>query len=153
MFSALISFLGGSAFRAIWGEVAQYFTNKQEHQQEIEAMKLQAEIADKAHANEMDKLRTLSELGIKEIEAKADGELNLKDADAFIEAMKTINQKSGIKKIDGWNASIRPLAATTAILIWWFCIYKQGFVISEWDKELVGAILGFYFAHRQFAKK
>ena len=153
MFSALFSFLGGSAFRASWGEIAQFVQNKQEHAQELEAMKLQAEIADKTHAQEMEKLRTLSELGIKEIEAKSDGELNLKEADAFIEAMKTMNRKSGIRWVDGWNAAIRPLAATTAIAIWWLCLYQQGFNFTEWDRELMGAILGFYFASRVFSKK
>ena len=39
--SALISFLGGSAFRMVWGEVSSYFNKRQDHQHEMERMKAQ----------------------------------------------------------------------------------------------------------------
>ena len=55
--------------------------------------------------------------------------------------------------IDAWNGAIRPACATTALLVWWFCLYEQGFLLTEWDKELVGVILGFYFAHRVFTSR
>ena len=41
MFSALFSFLGGSVFRMIWGEVSSFIEKRQEHAQEIERMRLQ----------------------------------------------------------------------------------------------------------------
>lgn len=153
MFSALFSFLGGSVFRAIWGEASSWITSAQDHKHEIEALSLQAEIDDKSHAREMERLRVSSELNIKQIEVKSEGEIESKDADAFIAAMSTINAKTGITWVDAWNGVIRPAAATTALLIWWFCLYTQGFVLSEWDKELVGVILGFYFAHRVFSNR
>ena len=58
-----------------------------------------------------------------------------------------------VKYIDAWNGAIRPACASTALLVWWFCLYTQGFVLTEWDKELVGVILGFYFAHRVFSSR
>ena len=44
MLSALFSFLGGSVFRMIWGEVSAYLTARQQHSQEMDRMKLQADL-------------------------------------------------------------------------------------------------------------
>lgn len=153
MFSALFSFLGGSVFRMIWGEVSEFVNKSQDHKHEMEALRLQSELEDKKALQELERLRVASELGIKELEVKTNAEIEAKDADAFIAAMATVNVKTGNWFIDAWNGSIRPAAATTALLLWWFCLYTQGFVLTEWDKELVGVILGFYFAHRVFSSR
>jgi hypothetical protein len=153
MFSALFSFLGGSVFRMIWGEVSAAWTKHQDHKHELEALKLQADLEKAKHDQEMERLRVSSELHIKEVEVIADAEVEKLDAEAFIVAQKTLNQPTGNKIIDAWNGAIRPAAATTALLVWWFCLYTQGFVLTEWDKELVGVILGFYFAHRVFSSR
>ena len=153
MLSALISFLGGSVFRMIWGEVSSYVTKKQDHENGISLIKAQDEVNGNQFTRDLEKAKVMSALGITEIQAKTDSALLTKDADAFAEAMKTINAKVDIAWVDAWNGIIRPLAATTAILLWWFCLYTQGFVLGEWDKELVGVILGFYFAHRVFVNK
>lgn len=153
MFSALFSFLGGSVFRAIWGEAASMLTSAQDHRQEVEAMKVQADIDDKVHQREMERLRVSAELNIKQVEVQADGQLAEKDADAFIAAMNTINVKTGITWVDAWNGCIRPACATVALALWISWIVSSGFVATEWDKELVGVILGFYFAHRVFVSK
>ena len=150
---ALVSFLGGSIFRMIWGEVSNAYTKHQDNKQEILAMELQDKLDGNKAERELTKLKTLNDLGIKQIEVQSNADLSLKDADSFIAAMSTINVKSGITWVDAWNGIIRPWAATTAILIWWGCLYTQGFVLTEWDKELVGVILGFYFAHRVFLNK
>lgn len=153
MFSALFSFLGGSVFRMIWGEVSEFINKRQDHQHEIESMQMQMQMDQQRAEIEFQRMKTASELGIKEIEAKSEAEVEAKDADAFIAAMATVTAKTGNWFIDAWNGSIRPAAATTALLLWWFCLYTQGFVLTEWDKELVGVILGFYFAHRVFASR
>lgn len=150
---ALFSFLGGSVFRMVWGEVSAAFTKNQEHKQEIEAMRVQAELEAGRHQRDLERLKVISDLGIKEIEVKSEAEIEAKDADAFIEAMKTINVKTGIEWVDAWNGVIRPSAATVALLLWVSWLWKSGFVPTDWDKELVGVILGFYFAHRVFTSR
>lgn len=40
----ILSFLGGTAFRLIFGEIAAFFSKKQAHAQEIERMRLQDQI-------------------------------------------------------------------------------------------------------------
>lgn len=150
---ALLSFLGGSVFRMVWGELSAAWTKHQDHQHEIEASRLQAELEDARHSREMERLRVASDLGIKEIEVRSDAKLDALDAEAFVAAMSTVNKRTGIEWVDAWNGCIRPAAATTALLLWWFCLYSNGFQLTEWDKELVGVILGFYFAHRVFSSR
>lgn len=153
MFGALFSFLGGSVFRMIWGEVSEAWNKHQDHKHELESMRLQMELEAQKAQQDLERMRVASELGIKELEVKTNAEIEGKDADAFIAAMRTVNTKTGNVWIDGWNASIRPAAATTAILLWWLSLAQNGFILQEWDWELVGVILGFYFAHRVFASR
>ena len=63
--SALISFLGGSAFRMLWGEVASFLTKRQEFKQEIELTRLQGQLAKESHERNIEALRVQNELGIK----------------------------------------------------------------------------------------
>jgi len=153
MFGALFSFLGGSVFRMIWGEVSEWVNKRQDHQHEMEAMKLQAELEAQKHAQEMERMQIASTLQIKTIQVQSEADLAEKDAEAFTEAMKTVMQPTGVKWVDAWNGSIRPAAATTCLALWWFALYQSNFQLADWDKELVGVILGFYFAHRVFAAK
>lgn len=150
---ALFSFLGGSVFRMVWGELSNAYTKYQDHKQEIISIELQDKVDGNKADRELIRLKTLSDLGIKQIAVQSEADLSLKDAESFTEAMKTVNVKTGIQWVDAWNGIIRPSAATTAIVIWWLCLYTQSFVLTEWDKELVGVILGFYFAHRVFSNK
>ena len=153
MFGALFSFLGGSVFRMIWGELSEAWNKHQDHKHELESLRLQMELESQKAQQDLERMRVASELGIKELEVKTNAEIEGKDADAFIAAMRTVNTKTGNVWIDGWNASIRPAAATTAILLWWLSLAQNGFILQEWDWELVGVILGFYFAHRVFASR
>lgn len=72
MLSALSSFLGGSAFRTIWGEVSSYFQKKQDHGFEIERMKLQGDLEEVQHARNLAAIRLQADMGVKAIEAQRD---------------------------------------------------------------------------------
>lgn len=71
MLSALISFLGGSAFRVIWGEVS-YFQKKQDHGFEIERMKLRGDLEEVQHARNFAAIHLQADMGVKAIEAQRD---------------------------------------------------------------------------------
>lgn len=153
MFSALFSFIGGSAFRMVWGEVSAWLNKKLEHQQELDAMRLQAELEAARHERDMARLKLQSDLGIKEIQIAGDAAVAKSEADAFLEAMKTANKPTGIAIVDAWNGIIRPSAATISLALWIGNLIQAGFALVEWDRNLVGAILGYFFADRSLAKR
>ena len=153
MLSALFSFLGGSVFRMIWGEVASYFQKKQDHAHELEMATLQAQLEAGRHERDMERIKMQSDLNVKEVQVVGDVAIQRAEADAFLEAMKTAMQPSGVAWVDGWNHSIRPAAATICLLLWMFAMAKAGFIADEWDRQLVGVVLGFYFADRSLAKR
>lgn len=153
MLTGLISFLGGSAFRMIWGEASAFLTRRQEHAQEVERMRLQEELAAAQHARNLDSIRLQADLGIKVIEVARDAELAMVEASAWERAVDQVGRLTGIKVIDLWNQSIRPLLATLAILVVVGEVIVAGFVLSDWTRELVAAILGLYVADRSLAKR
>src|SRR3569623_12042 len=124
MFSGILSFLGGSAFRMIWGEVASFFEKKQDHKQEVERLKLEGDID--------------QELGAIQ---------------GFIEAQKNFGQPTGVKWVDAWNASIRPAYATVALTLWVLALSQQNWVMAAFDVELSAAIAGVFFADRTLMKR
>lgn len=153
MFGALFSFLGGSAFRMIWGEVSAYFTRRQEHSQEIERMRLQNEMDDKRHSRDMDRIRLQADLNVQEVKVVGDIAIQTTEASAFVEAIKAAGKPIGIFFVDAWNGAIRPSMATVALAVWVLALYRAGFIPTDWDRELIGGILGFYIADRTLAKR
>lgn len=150
---ALLSFLGGSAFRMIWGEVSAYFTRKQEHSQEVERMRLQEELDANRAVRQLEQLRLSAELKLTEIRVAGDVESEKLAGAAFVEAMKVANRPTGIWWVDAWNGCIRPSMATVALLLWVLALYQAGFAPTDWDKELIGGVLGFYIADRTLGKR
>lgn len=153
MISALLSFLGGSAFRLIWGEIAAFLTAKQEHAHELDRLRLQGDLEAAAHARNLEAIRVQAELGVKTIEVQGNADLAKIDASAWAQAVADIGKQTGIRFVDIWNGVIRPLLASLAILIVVGEVVRSGFVLSDWHKDLVGAILGMYVADRTLAKR
>lgn len=153
MFSALISFLGGNAFRLIFGEIVSYLNKRQDHALEIERLRLQGQLEAEQHARNLESIRVQSDLGVKVIQVQRDADLDRIDASAWAAAVAQVGQQTGIKFLDIWNGSVRPLLATLAIMVVVAQIVHNGFVLSELDRELVGAILGIYVADRALARR
>jgi hypothetical protein len=151
--SALFSFLGGSAFRMIWGEIAAWLNKKQDHAYELERLRAEGEMEAARHARDMERVRLQSDLKVQEVKVVADAAISQFDAQAFVEAQKRAFAPIGVKWVDAWNGSIRPAMATIALLLWVFALAKAGFVTGDWDRELIAGILGFYIADRTLAKR
>lgn len=151
--SALLSFLSGSVFRMVWGEVSAYLTRRQEHSQEVERMRLQGELDAAQHARNLESIRVQAELGVKEIRVKAEAAIEQIETDAWAKAVDSVGKLTGIYIIDLWNQCIRPLLATLSILVVVAQIIQNGWMLSDWDKELVAAILGLYVADRSLSKR
>lgn len=152
MFGALFSFLGGNAFRLIFGEVAAYFSKRQEHQLELERLKLQGQLDASAHERNLESIKLQSDLGIKLIEVKSEAILSETEATAWAQAVTDVGKSTGIRFLDIWNGSVRPLLATISIGVVLFEVMRNGFTLNDWDRELVGAILGIYVADRHLQK-
>lgn len=148
MISALISFLGGSIFRMIWGEISSFINKKQDHEHELEMMQAQSAADDKAHQRTLENLRLQNELGVRMIEAQRDAASAQGDSDAFTAAMKTAFLPTGIWIIDAWNGIIRPGYATVALILWCLKLWAQNFKMDEFDLGLLAVIAGFFFADR-----
>jgi phosphopantetheine adenylyltransferase len=153
MFGALFSFLGGSVFRMVWGEVASFFQKKQDHEFELERVRLQGAMEAAQHDRNMAAIKLQSDLGIKVIEAQRDSAVVQIETDAWLAAVKDVGRQTGIRFLDIWNGAVRPLLATLAILVIVAEVIATGFILSEWHKELVAAILGLYVADRSLSKR
>jgi hypothetical protein len=153
MIGAIVSFLGGSAFRMIWGEVSHWITAAREHKREIERMRLQGDLDAAQHSRNLESIRVQAELGVKEIRVKSEAELDRVDAEGFYAAVTTAMKPSGIWLVDLWNGIIRPLCASIAIVLWVFYLQQKGWAMDSWSQEMVAAILGFFFADRSMGKR
>lgn len=151
--SALLSFLGGSAFRMIWGEVASYFTAKQNHRYEVDRMRVQNELDAAQHGRNQEAIRTQAELGVKTIEVQRDADIGRTEADAWRLAVAALGTPTGIKWVDAWNATIRPLLATAAVFVLGQEIVANGGTPTPHVLLICDAILGMYVADRSLAKR
>lgn len=165
--SALFSFLGGSVFRMIWGEVSAILHQRQEranaaldHAHELAMMEAQERINAAQHERNLGAQRLQAELGVQVI--RVQGETDLARIEALTEqqndqtwgaAVLQALKPTGIWLVDAWNASIRPAAASMALFLWFRALQIQNFVMAGRDWDLVCAILGFFFADRTLAKR
>lgn len=152
MISALLSFLGGSVFRMIWGEVSAWITARQEHAHELERLRFQEQIDAAQHERNLEAIKTQADMGIKVIEVQSQAAVGQLEAGAWLEAVKATASQSGIKWVDAWNAVIRPAVATWAVgmisghyLGWW--------LLDDNGWSLAGAALGIYLADRALFKR
>lgn len=152
MLSALFSFLGGSAFRMMWGEVSAWLTARQEHAHEIERIRLQADIDAAQHARNLEAIRVQSELGVKTIQVQSEAAVSEIETQAWLEAVKGTTAKVGVAWVDAWNATIRPGVATWAVVM--MTVGELGAIaLSENTIAVASAALGIYLADRNLMKR
>lgn len=152
MLTTLLSFLGGSAFRMLWGEISSWLNRRQDHAFELERLRLQGELDAAQHARNLDAIRLQAELGVKTIEVAAQGEIDKIAADAWREAVRATATVTGIWLVDLWNGVIRPALASVAIVAW-VGNFAGWWALAENDWMLVGAVLGIYVADRTLFKR
>lgn len=150
---AIFSFLGGSVFRTIFGEISSYFDKKQEHKFEQQRMLLQAKLDGEAHARELESVRLNAELGVKTIEVQRDADVARVEAQAFTEAMAASRVPTGIKWVDAWNGAIRPAFGTVALALWLLAEHRTGWAFSAWSMDLSAVVIGYFFADRSLRKR
>ena len=148
MFTALLTFLGGTTVRLVLGHLFDFVTKWQDTKNELERLRLQGELDAAAHARNLEAIRLQSELGIKVIEAQTEAHISQAEADGFVEAVKATGLKTGVFLVDLWNGVIRPLLATICIGLWIASLFERGFKLDEWDRALMSLALGVFVGGR-----
>ena len=152
MITALFSFLGGNVFRMIFGEIISYLNRRIDHQQEIERMRLQAELDAAQHQRQQAAIKLLAELGVKTIQVQAEAALGQIEAEGWLAAVKATALQTGIAWVDAWNATIRPGVATWSVIM--LTLGEFGLIVlSENTIALAGCALGIYLADRSLMKR
>lgn len=152
MITSILSFLGGSVFRMLWGEISHWMTAKQEHAHEIERMKVQAELDAAQYERQQGAIKLQHEIGIKVVEAQSEAAIGQIAAEGWLEAVKATARVTGIAFVDGWNAMIRPGVATWSVVMLTlgeFAVIK----LSESSLAVCSAALGIYLAERNLLKR
>lgn len=152
MLTGLISFLGGSVFRMLWGEISHWFTERQNHQMEMERMRLQGELDTAQHSRNMESIRLQTELQVKTIQVQGEADVSRIEAEGWLEAVKSTGRAIGVVWVDAWNAAIRPGTATWAIAMI-SCSEFKIIVLSEFAASVCSAALGIYLADRNLSKR
>lgn len=152
MITSVLSFLGGSAFRAIWGEISSWINKRQDHKYEIERMRLEAEIAAAQHERQQESIKLQAQLGIQVIEAQSVADVASIEADAWRDAVQSTSRKSGMLWIDAWNAAIRPGGATWAVVM--LSLDAFAFAnVGDSIEQVCFAFLGIFVADRTLGKR
>lgn len=146
--SAVLSFLGGSLFRMLAGQVMEWWNKAQEQKHEIERMREQEKIDAAQHARNLEAIRLQADLGVQTIRVQGEQRVAEIETQGWAAAVATATKPTGIYIVDLANGLIRPAAACIALYLWVVALNAAGWHMTDWDKELVGVILGFYFASR-----
>lgn len=152
MLTGLISFFGGSVFRMIWGEFSHWFTERQNHAQEIERMRLQADLDAAQHTRNLESIKVQADMQVKVIQVQGESVVSEIETQGWLEAIKGTTKPIGIIWVDAWNATIRPGVATWAIVIITASEFRL-ITLSEFAASVASAALGIYLADRNLSKR
>ena len=152
MFTSIFAFLGGSAFRMLWGEVSAWIDKANDHKYEMERMRLQADLEERQHDRNQAAIRTQHEMGIQVIRVQGEADLSRIEGEGWLEGVKATGRAIGIAWVDAWNATIRPAVAT-----WSVCMLTlhefDVFKMSDATSSVCFAALGLYLADRTLGKR
>jgi len=153
MISALVSFLGGSIFRMLWGEISSFLNKKQDNNHELALLKVHGALDAETHARNLESMKTQAGLNIQIVKEQGDANVAVIETDAWLEAVKGTTKTVGIWFIDAWNGVIRPLVATWAIVMITINFANMGWILDDNGWTLCSAALGIYLADRALFKR
>lgn len=154
MITSILTFLGGSVFRMIWGEVSSFVNKRQDHAFEIERLKLQADLDERAHARRMESVRFEAERQVQIIQVQGEQTVAGLEAGGWLEAVKATGRSIGVKWIDAWNAGIRPgLATWGVVMLTLESISVLNMALNEGTQSVIYAALGIFVADRTLGKR
>lgn len=146
----LISFLGGTAFRWLVGELLGWIKARDERAAELAMLRLQHDLDRERHQWQQDAIAAQAAAGVRVIEAQNQAARDAAADLAFGAAVAGVSTAQERPDwIGAWNAAIRPALASVAILL----IAAQAFapgavVLSPLVMELICAVLGVFVGER-----
>lgn len=156
---SLFSFLGGTVFRLVFGEVMSFLNKRIDHAHELAMMDKQLAADERRAQLQQAAAEQQAKLGIQMIEAQREAAADLLDGETFLMGVKATTIQTGIKIIDAWNAAIRPGVATWAIVmltieaLGWLSVFGGGQELSADTREVISAALGLFLADRSLARR
>jgi len=132
--------------------VSAWLTKRQDHAYEMDRMRLQADLDERAHQRRMESVRFEAEQQVKIIHVQAEAAVGQLEAEGWLEAVKATGRKVGVAWVDAWNAGIRPGLATWGIVM----LTLEAFAlaqINEGTASVIFAALGIFVADRTLGKK
>jgi hypothetical protein len=147
--SGLLPFLGGTAFRWIFGELFSYLKARQEHKQELELRHLERDIAKDNAIERRLEIKAAAEAGVQIIQAQREAtHENMLDK-MLSSAVEGVDKLSGIPFVDGANKLVRPTVAYTALLMLVLeSFFPTHVVLKAATVELFMAFLGLFCGGR-----
>jgi hypothetical protein len=152
IFEAIFSFLGGTAFRMLWGEVSAWLNKKQDHKFEIERLQLQGQLDAAQHGRNLEAIKVQAEMGVQVIRVQGEADIGRIEAQGWLEAVKATNTRTGIWLVDLLNALIRPSVAIWALVM--LTLHEFGRIAMGDNTAAVAfAALGIFLADRSLGKR
>lgn len=147
--SAVFSFLGGTAFRWLFGELMGFLSKEQDHRHEQGMIRLNMEADEKRSALRVVEIKAAADAGLKLVEAQAEAAHTAVMDQAWLSAVQGIDKPSGVAWVDAWNKSIRPaLASISIVLIVGNAVAPNHVVLQGVVLEVVCAVLGLFVGGR-----
>lgn len=146
----ILSFLSGTAFRWLFGEIIGFVKEREERKRELEMMRLSHEQEKDKHQWQQEAIAAHAAAGVRVIEARRQADESAAADDARLKAIEGVNKASDRNDwIGAWNASIRPFLATVGILLLiGNTVAPTVFVLSALVMELICAVLGVFVGER-----
>lgn len=148
MIETLLAFLGGNAFRMLFGEISVAWTKWQEHRHELSLLEIQSRIDAQRHTQQLEMVKVQADAGIQVVRVQGEADVARAEGDAFVEAVRATGARSGVPWVDGWNGAIRPALATACILMVAGDWAASGWDLDNYSWALVSAVIGVYVADR-----
>lgn len=157
--SSLFSFLGGTVFRLVFGEIMSFLNKRIDHQHELAMMDKQLAADERRAELQQAAAKQQAELGLQVIATQREAVADQLDGEAFLFGVKATAIQTGIRLIDGWNAAIRPGVATWAVVmltieaLGWLSVFGGAKELSAGTREVISAALGLFLASRDLARR
>jgi hypothetical protein len=148
MIETLLAFLGGNAFRLLFGEISNAWTKWQDHRHELAMLEVTARMDAARHAQNLEAIRVQAELGVQTIRVQGEADVARIEGDAWLEAVKATGRATGIAWVDAWNGAIRPALATMCMLLIVGDWVESGWDLDNYSWALISAVIGIYIADR-----